>query len=129
MTTASEAMQVMLVVQACHHRTAPRMDDEEVVRVTATIWAELFSRYNFELPDLIAGVKQRALGQAEAPEPAEIITAAREIRSKRCQDESAAEREAREDRQDAALEANRQRLAQLISGPNGPAFGKAIDDA
>lgn len=111
----------MLVVQACHHRTAPRMDDEDVARATATIWAELFSQYKLELPDLVAGVKRRALGQADAPEPAEIIAAAREIRADRTQRESAEERRAREDRQDAALE-QRQRLAELTGG-----FGKSID--
>lgn len=81
--TASDAMRVMLVVQACHPRTAPRMDDLDAVRVTATVWAELFSEYRLTLADLEAGVKKRALSHAEAPEPAEIIHHAREIRRER----------------------------------------------
>ncbi|OMB79261.1 hypothetical protein [Mycolicibacterium conceptionense] len=123
MTTTADALEVMTLVAACHHRTAPRMDDEQVTIATATIWAELFSQYQLELPDLLAGVKRRALGHAEAPEPAEIIAAAREHRAQRCQSESRAEREAREDRHDAALEArNRSKLAAITSG-----FGKAIE--
>lgn len=81
--TASDAMQVMLIVQACHQRTAPRMDDRDVVKVTAAVWAELFNAYRLTLPDLIAGVKKRALTHADAPEPAEIIHFAREIRRDR----------------------------------------------
>lgn len=81
--TASDAMQVMLIVQACHPRTAPRMDDRDVVKATAAVWAELFSQYRLTLPDLIAGVKRRALSHADAPEPAEIIHHAREIRRDR----------------------------------------------
>ncbi|ART68185.1 hypothetical protein BTO20_05930 [Mycobacterium dioxanotrophicus] len=123
MTTVADALEVMTLIVACHHRTAPRMDDREATIATATIWAELFSQYGLELPDLLAGVKRRALGNAEAPEPAEIITAAREYRAQRCQAESRAEREAREDRQDAALEArNHAKLAAITSG-----FGKAIE--
>ena len=81
--TTSDAMQVMVIVQACHQRTAPRMDDLDVVKATASIWAELFNEYRLTLPDLIAGVKRRALTQADAPEPAEIIHHAREIRRDR----------------------------------------------
>lgn len=81
--TASDAMQVMVVVQACHQRTAPRMDDRDVVLATASVWAELFNAYRLTLPDLVAGVKKRALFHADAPEPAEIIHFAREIRRDR----------------------------------------------
>ena len=81
--SASDAMQVMVVVAACHQRTAPRMDDREVVLATASVWAELFNAYRLTLPDLVAGVKKRALSHAEAPEPAEIIHHAREIRRER----------------------------------------------
>ncbi len=76
-------MQVMLIVQACHQRTAPRMDDREVVTITATVWAELFNEYRLTLTDLTDGVKKRALTHPEAPEPAEIIHFAREIRRDR----------------------------------------------
>jgi hypothetical protein len=116
MTTPADALEVMTIVAACHHRTAPRMDDEQATLATASVWADLFSTYKLELPDLIAAVKKRALSHPDAPEPAEIITFAREIRRDRTERESDAERQAREDRHDAAaLEArNREHLAQLV---------------
>ena len=117
MTSTADAMQVMLIVQACHHRTAPRMDDPDVARATAAVWAELFDVYKLDLADLVAGVKKRALGHPDAPEPAEIIAFARDWRRDRTERESTAEREAREDRRDAALEA---RIAAI-------ADSKAID--
>ena len=80
MTSVSDVIEVMGVVAACHHRTAPRMDDREAVLVTAGIWAELFSAYNLSKADLVAAVKKRARGAADAPEPAEIIAVARDIR-------------------------------------------------
>jgi hypothetical protein len=83
MTTAADALEVMTIVAACHHRTAPRMDDRQAAIATARVWAELFSAHRLDLPDLIAGVKKRALSQADAPEPAEIIHHAREIRRDR----------------------------------------------
>ena len=81
--TTSDAMKVMVTVQACHHRTAPRMDDQDVVLTTAAVWAELFNVYGLTLADLVAGAKKRALSNADAPEPAEIIHFAREIRRER----------------------------------------------
>jgi hypothetical protein len=125
MTTAADALEVMTVVTACHHRTAPRMDDEQAALATARIWAELFSYHNLELPDLLTAVKKRALSHADAPEPAEIIAFAREIRRDRAERESEDERHAREDRRDAELE-NRQRLAAIIGDVAG---AKAIDHA
>lgn len=84
MTTLADALEVMTIVAACHHRTAPRMDDREATLATAGVWAELFSSHRLELADLIAAVKKRAAsGHADAPEPAEIITFAREIRRQR----------------------------------------------
>ena len=125
MITTSDAMQVMLVVQACHRRTAPRMDDRQATIATAAIWAELFNAYRLELRDLTAAVKRRALSEADAPEPAEIIRVAREIRRERdaktgptpayealCESKGADTRE---------LAANRQRLAELVRG-----VGKAV---
>ena len=123
MITTADALDVMTVITACHRRTAPRMDDREVAIATATIWPELFNVYQLSVDDLVAGVKQRALTMAEAPEPAEIITAAKEIRRLRTQSESRAEREAREDRHDAQLEArNRAQLENVCNG-----FGPSID--
>lgn len=85
MITTADAMEVMLVVQACHRRTAPRMDDEQVAVATATIWAELFNDWKLTLPHLIKAVKTRASYEAEAPEPAEIIKFARDIRREESQ--------------------------------------------
>ena len=118
MTTTADALEVMTVVAACHHRTAPRMDDRDATRATATIWAELFDQYRLDLPDLIAAVKKRALAHADAPEPAEIITFAREIRRDRAEREDRDQRAIREDRQDAKLAA---RIAALANtkGING----------
>ncbi|POY15212.1 hypothetical protein [Mycobacterium kansasii] len=127
MTTPADALDVMTVVAACHHRTAPRMDDEQAALATALIWAELFSAYKLDLTDLIAAVKKRALTHADAPEPAEIIQFAREIRRDRAERESDAERRAREHRRDAALEAhNRDRLAAITASF---AETKSITDA
>lgn len=114
MTTTADALEIMTIVAACHHRTAPRMDDHEAALATARVWADLFSTYRLELPDLIAAVKKRAATHPDAPEPAEIITFAREIRRDRAERETDAERRAREDARDADLEANQARLAALI---------------
>lgn len=83
MITTADALDLMLVVQACHRRTAPRMDDEQATLAIAAIWAELFNEYRLEQADLIAAVKKRARSNADAPEPAEIIHYAREIRRDR----------------------------------------------
>lgn len=131
MITTADALDVMTVVTACHHRTAPRMDDDQATMATATVWAELFNSHNLEVTDLAAAVKQRAGFHADAPEPAEIIAFAREIRRKRdadtgptpayealCEskaadaDELAALRKARE----TAAIAERPRLSELIAG-------------
>ena len=104
MTTVSEAIEVMRVVAMCHHSTAPRMDDRETVLWTAEVWAELFSVYNLSQGDLIAAVKKRARGSSDAPEPAEIIAVAREIRRERAERETTEERHERESAIDAKVE-------------------------
>jgi hypothetical protein len=128
MTAPADALEVMAVVAVCHHRTAPRMDDRDAALAAARIWADLFNVHKLELPDLVAAVKKRAAsGHADAPEPAEIIAFAREIRRERAERESTAARQAREDQRDADLEArNRDRLAGIV---NGIAERKAIGDA
>lgn len=83
MITTADAMEIMLVVQRCHPRTAPRMDDPDVNEAIASMWAELFNEYRLEYRDLETGVKKRALHEREAPEPAEIITFARASRRER----------------------------------------------
>lgn len=99
--TTADALEIMTLVAACHHRTAPRMDDEQATLATARIWAELFDTYRLQLDDLLAGVKKRALTHPDAPEPAEIIAFAREIRRDRAERETDIQRRAREDRRDA----------------------------
>lgn len=121
MTTRSEALKVMTVVAACHNRTAPRIDDPDVARATADVWAELFTVYQLELTDLVAAVKQRALKNPEAPEPAEIITVAREIRRDRASRENAVP----ELRAAAEARADRQLMAKIADLANR----KAIDNA
>lgn len=83
MTTPADALEVMTMVAACHHRTAPRIDDRDAAIVMATVWAELFTAHNLALADLLAAVKERAAHHPDAPEPAEIITFARAIRQRR----------------------------------------------
>ena len=83
MITRADTLDVIAVVVACHHRTAPRMDDRDALRATADIWADLFNMHNLTLPDLIAAVKKRATIHPDAPEPAEIIAFAREERRRR----------------------------------------------
>ena len=39
MITRADALDVMTLIQACHRRTAPRMDDREVTLATADVWA------------------------------------------------------------------------------------------
>lgn len=118
MITTSDAMKVMLHVQACHHRTAPRMDDDDVTIATAAIWAKLFNVYRLELPDLTDAVEKRAETHADAPEPAEIIHHAREIRRDRdarqgpsAEYQALCESKGEDTRE---LEANRQRLNEII---------------
>ncbi|WNM74333.1 helicase loader [Gordonia phage Thimann] len=91
MTTHADALEVMLVVQACHPRTAPRQDDPEVTDAMAIVWAEMFDAFGLELDDLRAAVKRRAVKEpgCPAPEPGEIVKYAREIRNERAAKEQA----------------------------------------
>lgn len=75
-----DAGQVLVLVAACHRKTAPRLDDREAALAIAATWAELFSAHNLTLPDLLAGVKLRAQHEPDAPEPADIIQFARKVR-------------------------------------------------
>ena len=118
MVTTADVLELMMLVSACHHRTAPRMDDREVAIGTANVWAELFNRHELALADLVAAVKRRAESEADAPEPAEIIRFAREVRALRTQSESAEVRRAREDRRDAVL-AERVAVAALRASSGG----------
>lgn len=122
MITTADAMKVMLVVQACHQRTAPRMDDDEVTLTIASVWAELFNEHHLEFDDLVAAVKKRGQYHETAPEPAEIIRFAIGIRTDRADRE---DRIAREDRQaEHDVKADPEQTSTLatrfISGPTPP---------
>lgn len=119
MTTQADALDVMLVVQACHPRTAPRQDDPEVTNAMAVVWAEMFDAFGLGLDDLRAAVKRRAVKEpgCPAPEPGEIVKYAREIRNERAAKEQSVPqlRDAHEARID-------QKIADFAGG-----FGIAID--
>lgn len=83
MTSRADVLELMALIAVCHRRTAPRLDDEEVTLATATVWADMFSQFQLELPELVAAVKQRALTCTDAPEPADIIRVARAVRQDR----------------------------------------------
>lgn len=73
----ADASEIIAVITACHHRTAPRMDDAEAARVTATVWSDLLSGYDLTCAEYIAAVKSRAKACPDAPEPADLIRVAR----------------------------------------------------
>ncbi|AVP42382.1 hypothetical protein QEH38_gp81 [Mycobacterium phage LilSpotty] len=97
-------------------------------RATVEAWAGQIALYGLEERDVLEGVRlaYRDNGSGFRPLPKDIVQAARQVRADRTQRESAIERAAREDRQDAALE-QRQRLAELVAGAQS--FGKSVDDA
>lgn len=138
MITRADALEVMAIVTACHRRTGPRLDDRDVARATADVWAELFNAHNLGLADLIAGVKMRAQFEPDAPEPAEIIQFARKIRKER-RDETGPSPEyealCESKAEDAAelAELRRARQAAAIAQRDVPSLvagvGKAISDA
>jgi hypothetical protein len=80
MTTTADALEILTVVTACHHRTAPRLDDPEVAKATADLWADLLSGYDLTCTEYIEAVKQRAKSCPDAPEPADLIRVARATR-------------------------------------------------
>jgi hypothetical protein len=114
--TTADALEILALVAACHHRTAPRLDDREAALALATVWADLFNELRLDKPDVVAAVKKRALTHAEAPEPADIITLARKIRCDRLDREDEQTRQAREDAYDAALAARNQARLAVITG-------------
>ena len=138
MITTSDAIEVMGRVAICHHKTAPGMDDPTAVKVTACVWARMFNECKLTLDVLLEAVEKRAASNPDAPEPAEIISVAREIRrdrSARWDDDDQADHEAFLDAKAAgrvgspdewvALKAaNRNRMAELI---NPIAAGKGLN--
>mgnify|MGYP001103518797 CR=1 FL=1 len=119
MITPADAMEVLTLIAACHHRTAPRLDDEATARATATVWAELLNAHRLDKADALAAVKRRAATNPVAPEPAEVIAVAREIRrdrDARTGPTDAYEALCESKAEDAAeLAANRKRLNALVS--------------
>lgn len=96
-------------------------------RATVEAWAEHIEHWQLGLDDVLTAVTKMYADNASPfrPLPKDLIAAARSVRSIRTESETPAEREAREDRRDAALESrNRGRLAEMIGG-----FGRAIPNA
>lgn len=85
MITRSDALDIMTAVVAAHPRTAPRWhDDPDAARATADIWAKMFNRHNLAAPDILEAVIVRAADTPQtAPEPGELVAAARQIRQDR----------------------------------------------
>lgn len=130
-TTTADALDVLMLVAACHRRTAPKLDDRAAALATASVWAELFNAHRLQLPDLLAGVKMRAQFERDAPEPAEIITFARKIRQDRRADEGPTpEYEAlcESKAEDAAELAALRRERELNAPKQRPALAAAISE-
>lgn len=99
------AGEVVRYTTLVHRRTAIRPANTNEAQAIAIAWARIFARYALDLPTLIAAVDERAAGEAIAPEPAEIVAVAREIRRRAAERETPEQRRAREDRLDRELEA------------------------
>lgn len=89
MTTPSEAAEVLRHTTLCHRRTAIRPANETEAKAIAIIWAKIFSRHDFTLQQLLTAVERRAETEPTAPEPAEIITTARQLRRETAEREKA----------------------------------------
>lgn len=112
MITRADTLALIALIAARHRRTAPRIDDDDEADFIADQWAEMFNDYRLHPDDLTEAVKQRSLTHPDAPEPAEIIHWAREIRRDR------ANRADPDDRETALyhpdqLAANQARLAAI----------------
>lgn len=94
--TTADALAVMAEIAACHPRTAPRVDDTQATLAIAATWARLFAAAGLGRGELVDAVHRRALSQAGAPEPAELIAVARATRQDRAMREPDAARRARE---------------------------------
>ncbi|AEJ93260.1 hypothetical protein SHILAN_76 [Mycobacterium phage ShiLan] len=82
-------------------------------RATVEAWAEQIELWKFNQADVLAGVTKMYSdhGNGFRPLPKDLVDAARAIRRDRCERETPAEREAREDARDAELE---RRLAAAV---------------
>jgi len=90
-------------------------------------WAEQIARYKLDTADVMAGVTKMYSehGSGFRPLPKDLTDAARAIRRERAERESTAEREAREDARDAALD--RRALAAITSRVGASVVGKAVE--
>lgn len=86
---------------------------------TCLAWAEQFELYSLDLDDLTKAVTKvySEHGSGYRPLPKDITDAARAIRRERCERESSAQREAREDRLDSrsALVDHRREITQFAN--------------
>lgn len=85
----ADAGRVLQLVSFVHRRTAIRPASETEAKQIAVIWADMFARYQLELPDLTEAVKRRAFKHPDAPEPGEIVQWARDVRQERTSREQA----------------------------------------
>lgn len=92
-------------------------------------WSEQVERWNLDLPDVLAGVAKMYAdnGSGFRPLPKDLTDAARAVRRERTESESTAERQAREDARDAALDARALASIRNRTGESGP--GKAVAPA
>lgn len=103
MTTPNYPQMAALVLTKCAaydaYLTAPTKE-------TCLAWAEQFELYVIEQDDALKAVTKvySEHGSGYRPLPKDITDAARAIRRERCERESSAQREAREDRLDARPE-------------------------
>lgn len=89
-TQVQNAGKVLQHITFCHRRTAIRPANDTEAQAIAVVWAGLFATHNLDLPDLLAGVERRVHeGAIDAPEPAEVIRYARQIRRERAEREQA----------------------------------------
>lgn len=98
-------------------------------RATVEAWAEQIAHWKLDAADVLKGVAKMYAdnGSGFRPLPKDLIDAARAIRRERTESESPAEREAREDARDLALERRNQgRLNAIVSSVG---HGKALPRA
>jgi hypothetical protein len=134
MITTADTLQVMMIVAACHHRTAPRMDDRDAALAIARIWTDLFDCQGFTVTELIAAVKKRAKVLPDAPEPADILRVARATRADEYERETDEEREARQNELERKIAPDVKAITRKVSygparsTPRLTAARDAIDD-
>ena len=97
------AGEVVRYTTLVHRRTAIRPANTKEAQAIAIAWARIFARYGLERATLLEAVDERAASNPVAPEPAEIVAVAREIRRRSAECETREEREARDERNDRKI--------------------------